>query len=112
MSAQHTPGPWTVQVWDYSHASPPRKELNVQSASNLLATVQCDFSGNNPYIIAKGEAEANAALIAAAPELLGAVRRLLECAGADDLSRAGLEPEDLAAIEQAEAAVAKAEGSR
>lgn len=69
----HTPAPWKVEVWDYSHATPPRKELNIESSTHLLATVQCDHGENNPYVIAKAEAHANARLMSAAPELLAAL---------------------------------------
>lgn len=74
---QHTPGPWKVDVWDYPLANPPRKELKIQSGSNLLATLQCDYTGANPYTIPQVEAEANASLIVAAPDLMDAVRELL-----------------------------------
>ena len=70
---EHTPGPWKQRVWDYSHATPPRKELNIENETNLIATLQCDFPGDNPYIIPGDEARANARLIAAAPELLEAL---------------------------------------
>ena len=75
MNAQHTPGPWRVEVWDYPCATPPRQELNVQTADRLLATLQCDFSEENPFIIPHAEANANARLIAAAPELLEALNK-------------------------------------
>ena len=76
-TTQHTPGPWKFAVWDYDHASPPRKELNIESSSLLLATLQCDHAGSNPYTVPKEEAEANARLIAAAPELLEALEGVL-----------------------------------
>jgi hypothetical protein len=60
---KHTPLPWKSDVWDYSHASPPRKELQIQNKEILIATLQCDFDGNNPYVVTLQEAEANAALI-------------------------------------------------
>ena len=70
----HTPGPWKVEVWDYSHATRPRRELNVQTESNLIATVAWDEGKDNPYTIQHDEAMANARLIAAAPDMLAALR--------------------------------------
>lgn len=100
----HTPGPWHVEVWDYSHASPPRKELNVQNGSNLLATVAWDEGKENPYTVQTAEAQANARLIAAAPEPLEALReakKLMEANG-----WAGHAPNTIALMR---AAIAKAE---
>ena len=71
--SQHTPGPWTVEVWDYSYANPPRKELNVRDGSMLLATVAWDEGKENPYTVQTDTANANARLIAAAPQLLAFV---------------------------------------
>lgn len=64
-----------MSVWDYTHANPPRKELNIETSEILLATVQCDHDENNPYVVPKAEAEANAKLFAAAPQLLAALQR-------------------------------------
>jgi hypothetical protein len=69
----HTKGPWNIDLWEYPHATPPRKELNICTAEQLLATLQCDFQGDNPYIVPEREARANAHLIAAAPDLLEAL---------------------------------------
>ena len=68
MSAAHTPGPWTVTV-------DTRRSSHMPQVSRL---------GNDgtPYVIAsvcggigKGAREANARLIAAAPDLLAALQR-------------------------------------
>ena len=69
----HTSGPWKVETWDYPHATPPRKELNIVSPERLLATLQCDFTGDNPYTVQQTEAEANARLFAASKDLLEAL---------------------------------------
>jgi len=59
----HTPGPWTVHVWgDKSY------EINA-----ALDTV-CNVPGFDDDTVDAGNAEANASLIAAAPELLSAMR--------------------------------------
>ena len=65
-----TPGEWKVEVWDYSRATPPRKELNVQTADQLIATLQWDEGLDNPYTVQSPVAKANAAAIAALPALL------------------------------------------
>jgi len=89
MSA-HTPGPWKAEIWDYSHAVPPRKELNIQNDANLIATLQCDFSGENPYTIPQGEAQANADFIVRAcnnhDELLSALKEIAVVEGTCTLS--------------------------
>ena len=73
-----TPGPWRVKIWDYSHASPPRKELNVQTEDNLLATLAWDQGMENPYTIQNEVARANARAIAALPDLIEENKRLRE----------------------------------
>jgi hypothetical protein len=55
--------------------------------------------------VPSAEMEANAYLIAAAPELLQALRDLLNVIAADDLV-----PESVSYMKQARAAIAKAEG--
>lgn len=81
--AEHTPGPWS---WD----GPPDNIIVWSSPENRV----CFLTSNGPT-------EANAALIAAAPDMLHALRRVLE--------QFGLTHKHLLAIEQAWAAVAKAE---
>jgi hypothetical protein len=83
--ARHTPGPWF-----YDDTMKGRVNINSQSAA--VASI--------PYIDA--EAVANARLIAAAPDLLDALRRLMR-EEADGEFTIGL-------IEDARAAIAKAEG--
>jgi hypothetical protein len=89
----HTPGPWRIdsktRFGDYTIA-----------AGESVRT--CEF-------IAKTQSEANARLIAAAPELLDALKRLIgEHA---DLGEVDLTNADRAAIEQAREAISKAEGN-
>ena len=99
----HTSGPWRVETWDYSLATPPRKELNIQNERMLIATCQCDHDGDNPYVIPKGDAEANARIMAAAPELLAACKAArMTCDGAN--------PAHEAIYNQLSEAIAKAEG--
>lgn len=104
-----TKTPWKVEVWNYAHATPPRKELNIQTVTNLLATLQCDYSGDNPYTIPQAEAEANAAFIVRAvnshDELLEATKLLFEIL---DGKLTGTEK--IHAIGYARQAIAHAEG--
>lgn len=83
----HTPGPWTVEADSLGF---PTK-----------VTAQ-GFYGSQALIARTFGVLSNARLIAAAPELLEACKRLVERAAEDN-------PDDWAFIE-AEAAIAKAEG--
>ena len=64
--SKHTPGPWTA---DRTHDDVVMVDAGSGSA---ICDVYGDYSG---------EREANAALIAAAPEMLAALRRLLKACG-------------------------------
>lgn len=84
MSTRHTPGPWIVEAvgpW-----------LEVANEETLYTVAKVNGSGQGP--------QANACLIAAAPDLLEACRTLIETG---DLQ---------AAIDKARAAIARAEGTR
>lgn len=74
---QHTQGDWKVDVWDYSKAKQPHQDIVITNGEFRIAVLDCDETEDNPYIIPKQEAEANARLIAASPELL-AVCKLLK----------------------------------
>lgn len=111
MKTQHTPGPWTIDVWDYSHANPPRKELNVQSATLLLATVAWDEGKENPFTVQNETAQANARLIAAAPDLLEALQEIAERGLVEGYNSADALRLRLVATQSiARAAIAKATG--
>lgn len=79
-TTQHTPGPWQV-IGDgiFQHHSPAAHLLNDQISR--VATVHHYHDGYDPYDLLKDkppialEAEANARLISAAPELLAALER-------------------------------------
>jgi hypothetical protein len=112
---KHTPGPWKVSdkmmtdemicrhdaigAWVHSRRY-------VEGAGKLLATASASapigtgFNGGHPQVESRDEMLANARLIAAAPELLDALRRVLAHDGA-------LTGADWTAIR---AAVDKAEG--
>jgi hypothetical protein len=103
----HSPAPWTVTVWEYptTIAAPSRKELNIQNEDYLLATLQCDFTGDNTFTIPQGEAEANARLIAAAPALLAACELVQRAWVGDGVEMASAVDACLLAIAQADGGV-------
>ena len=67
METKHTPGPWNAHSIKKS-AAPPYTPV---SATTLIAQVYSTAFGDHE------QSEANARLIAAAPDLLEAVKRLL-----------------------------------
>jgi hypothetical protein len=94
-TAQHTPGPWAFDDAD------PRTRFVIRSAGGTVVAVASPL----PHAPDFPEREANAHILAAAPDLLAALERLDYGIGngADD-------NEWNAACEQARAAIAKARG--
>jgi|GEM_PF-2598626 len=86
----HTPAPW-----GFSPGSSPHNQ----------AQIYCEDTGATIAITYADEHAATARLIAAAPELLAALQRLLDC---PDLNLGNLEAESTAAMHAAESAIAKA----
>ena len=72
MNTKHTPGPWTVSP--SARASTLTRIFSVNE-ERLVA------SASGPGLSESGEAEANARLIAAAPELLAALQTLVQMTG-------------------------------
>lgn len=105
MSAKHTPGPWTVLM------APAGARIESEYASVVL--VGCDEIGADDVERLSHEAKANARLIAAAPELLEALKeaeRLLAKAFGEPPALASYTNDGHRAIRDARAAIAKAEG--
>lgn len=106
MSAKHTPGPW--------EAVPDPVKIRGRSVWRTLVRAKymeiCTVSGT----VAAGLEEANAALIGAAPDLLDALRSIVDKwdGGKDGHGRSLVlnSPEFWAAIKDARAAITKAEG--
>ena len=103
---KYTPGPWTLEtvttavgICHKIGPFPPRRPDDVTTRS---ACLYADYpSGCNP---ADEELKANARLIAAAPELLEALERMLEVFGD------GLTAGESDTCDAARAAIAKAKG--
>lgn len=119
MSGKHTPGPWVVRTAGHGAAGGVVvDELWVgKPAGDTADDIAIASDIRNPYADQLDHvAEANAALIAAAPDLLEACKRLeMACMRLGiHFSRGTHEgkhtDEALEAINQARAAIAKAEG--
>jgi hypothetical protein len=92
--SKHTPGPWVVD---------PRAKLRVFAANKAtVASAGCTDTERSSW-------EANARLIAAAPELLEALQLMLDA----HLDTSGTDgPLQMAAKDAADAAIAKATGEQ
>lgn len=102
--SKHTPGPWTVgkrcgQEVDIN-APDGDPQLGYSSWSRMAVVYGCDGQPETGSRVV----EANARLIAAAPDLLVALRELLE------EGRGSTYPASECLLDAAEAAIAKAEG--
>ena len=111
MSAQHTPGPWTPFILDKPLSEIPTyvekciaagtgEEFFFVAAEMPDGAVDVCHVGNGP------RREANARLIAAAPELLAALKVVTAHLASQPPRNQGWN----AALNMAEAAIAKAEG--
>lgn len=119
MSA-HTPGPWNLVVENRRHAEPSYYVTAAdpdasKESGHLEVPFHVGLAGGNARTLASGRTEANARLIAAAPELLEAVRTIdqhsdsLDGLHDDEAVTLMLTGRELKAIC---AAIAKAEGKR
>lgn len=73
---EYTPGPWNIKKL-YKEGCPAKEEYAVWHILAGKSTV-CTFSFENTDIDNSTEREANAKLIAAAPELLEALQKAIE----------------------------------
>lgn len=120
--AKHTPGPWVAKLACFSNREPfgfkveaPRRahsvaNAGVYEATNLLVPdpVPADM---REQFYTRDELAANAHLIAAAPDLLDALRQLRESALHTMAAASGWEASMDTCVERANAAIAKATGS-
>lgn len=101
-TARHTPGPW---IWDDNTLRPANPDPNTSNVSSILdAESGYGFMGGD-VLATCAELNADLALIAAAPELLEALQRLLSW----EIARLPVRSEDIAF---ARAAIAKATGQQ
>jgi hypothetical protein len=116
-TTKHTPGPWDAQTWNYKNPQTGTLERSVpvvvsQQREMRIAELDSDAGHANPYTIPLDEASANARLIAAAPDLLGALKALFSAAKeADDIygEQYGESLCSIAVWQMVAAAIAKAE---
>lgn len=99
-TAKHTPGPWTIQRINNEVWPGPYLVVVDPVTKQTLAKITRDHGG-----MAIGESAANARLIAAAPDLLHALKFLTDAASAEPAMAIYK-----AHIEQAQAAINRAEG--
>lgn len=102
MTAKHTPGPWAITRSDASGRPYQIRSLGAKDGPGAIVDVTRWAFLNMP---SSPEAEANARLIAAAPDMLAALKAL-----ADEYNDPALESEG-PAYRSAIAAIAKAEAS-
>ena len=115
MDAKHTPGPWRVEddtflVWGACQLADDGT-IDFLGIPVARAETSRDWERHYGYQRKPGEEDANARLIAAAPELLEALAGLRASIGRmpADMSRPGW-GEIVAALFEADAAIAKAKG--
>jgi hypothetical protein len=91
----HTPGPWYAEGSD------------IGSAENVTVGVAIAGRNDDGYI-SHAEVQANAYLMAAAPEMLSALKEIAECC--ERRLRKGKDQGDLDTLRVCRTAIAKAEG--
>ena len=115
METKHTPGPWKLDmnsVGLFLKGSIPVDGSGHDALAQVVWQMEddADYGKNSP------ECEANARLIAAAPELLAALDRLLKAAPPgkmdDPMTFTRKNAEYILASSEARAAIAKATGSQ
>jgi hypothetical protein len=94
MSAQHTPGPWIVET---VVNSPSDESIAVRDGAHGLFIAMVE-----PHDMSHANAQANAAMIAAAPDMLVLLREALEYIDSEDCYNCGIAPKLRAVIAKAE----------
>lgn len=97
MTAKHTPGPW-------AHHNTPTPFIYVNAGGLPI----CQIYTSTAHGQSMGEQFANAHLIAAAPELLEALKACAAVCAGETMNKRGL----ISALEQARAALAKCQGEK
>lgn len=121
-TATYTPGPWTVEPGDGGDPSvgmgptpttvfvgvPNDDRFRVVEIATISDTVYGDDEDGHPLYW--GDAAANARLIAAAPELLAALKRAVEVLDAEGIVYGNCDDEPLDVLSAAREAIERAEG--
>lgn len=80
MTAQHTPGPWVAYPSPFPGATYVPVRSKRPGARFRIATVLCPVIPGRPVIDRElAETQANARLIAAAPDLIAFAHRIAQC---------------------------------
>ena len=77
MTAQHTPGPWTVKPEEVDRAYIRIRGTRLGGRFKIANVLTPNYEGSHPR--EADETRANARLIAAAPDLLEALQAAVEC---------------------------------
>jgi len=97
--SEHTPGPWSVENARIV-AEGSKSWKRIDHIANVYA-----YNGDQLQ-----EAKANAQLIAAAPDLLSAAKRMLDAIQSNDPAEPGAQAPNGGAVMSLKGAIAKAEG--
>lgn len=101
MKAKHTPGPWRVFEHSWCDTS-----IGAPGTSNAICRLDINHATEESQEADEAQMAANARLIAAAPELLEALKACAAVCAGETTNKRGL----ISALEQARAALAKCEG--
>lgn len=101
MTAKHTPGPWSVCEHSWCETS-----IRAPSTDHALCRLDINHATEESQEADEAQMAANARLIAAAPELLEALKACAAVCAGETMNKRGL----VSALEQARAALAKCEG--
>lgn len=105
ITSKHTPGPWLYGDYNELRADRPNDDECILIATVCDAPFGLDYGNQRTRPHAAGEAQANARLIAAAPELLEALEAFMNACRVDGV------PLGWGLVEHnARAAIAKAKG--
>lgn len=77
---KYTETPWKIEIWDYSKATPPRKDLVIENGKKRIAVLDWDQGLDNPYTIPEEEARNNAKLMTRAPEMYQCLKAIADMA--------------------------------
>lgn len=102
--SKHTPGPWEVERWNWPMEMTGRYHRVLNHERFPTAFIPA-WSEPGPFEVdGSDEAQANARLIASAPELLEALKEIVDAADGDGWNQLD------ASFKKARAAIAKATG--